>query len=62
MRLSLFSIWKFDKWYGFHVLGVDQDREDDMIYCLIGFAWDGEDKVLEIDLFWRCMTYNFSRS
>lgn len=57
MKLSLFQFWSGNVTFGFGLFSVDTYREDEMEYTLLGFQYDKEDRVLEIDLFWKCFEF-----
>ncbi len=60
MNFNLFGIWFGQVCFGFDFLSFDTYREE--VYSLIGFCYDKEDKILEIDIFWKCFEFKFSKA
>lgn len=57
MIFSLFQFWSHSAAFGFCILDFDLQRQDDQCYSLIGFCYAKEDRVLEIDILWKCLTF-----
>ena len=61
MQFILFTVWTFDVCFGFSLLEIDTDREDETTFALLGFYYDKEDRELQIDFFWKIFTFNFKK-
>jgi hypothetical protein len=62
MEFNLFGFWYGQICFGFQLLSFDTYREDEMVYSLIGFAYDREDKIFELDIFWKCFEFKLGRA
>lgn len=61
MIFTPFEIWATWKCFGFSILEFDTIREDEIRYSLFGIQYDKEEKILEIDIFWRGIEFNFNK-
>jgi len=59
MGFRLLEIWKWDVTIGIMLFSIDLNREDEMVFALLGFSWDKEERELQIDIFWKCFTFRF---
>lgn len=57
MEFSLLTFWGNQITLGFELLAFDFDKEDGTIYSLIGFSYDKEYKLLEVDILYACFEF-----
>ncbi len=61
MEFNILSIWKWATHFGFALFEIDTDRDDELCFALLGFVWESEERILQIDLFWKYFEFNFKK-
>jgi hypothetical protein len=61
ISFGIFDAWKHSEGCGFMLLSVDTYREDELMFALLGFSYDKDEKMLGIDLFWKYFEFKLGK-